>query len=824
MKKVAIFLLALAIFMPVFTFAQIYQLPNPGFENWDGTQSDAEPSSWNSFATAECTLTFGCSMAKATHHERSTDVRPGSTGTYSCRIWASSILGVVANGNMTTGRIHAGSMTAASSSNYNVSYPSQSSYAQAFNGKPDYMKFWAKVRTANSSTQARMNTIIHNNSEVRDPVIASDNNNIVGVATLNYSGNNTWQEYTVPFDYDSYGCTTPEYVLITFSTNKTPGSGSENDEVYIDDIEFVYISTLSDLKSNGTTVPNFSASTLQYSIELPYGTEMPTITATATSANAVVNITQPTEANPTATIVVTQGPSTTTYVINYTFSARESADLVDILLDESSISNYDVTPAFNANVTTYNVRLPYGSDYPVVDAILEEPTAQMNITQPTEAVPTATIAVTSGSLAKTYTVNFTIAPGLTADLEDLMLDGITITNFDPEVTEYAVMLPYGADYPVISAVAADENATLDITQPTAQTPTGTVVVTNDSITKTYTVEFSMASLVSAQLSSLMVNEVLIPGFSPATYEYTYELPYATDMSTVTVSATTISSTATISPIIVDTVTTIEVADADSMATYTITFTFAAEQTADLADLRLNDTTIANFSPAVTSYTVVLFSNEFPEVSATPRSTAATLAITQATEENPIAIVTVTCGGLSKNYIVNFTIEEANADLADLQVNGSTIAGFDPQTTEYELELAEGSSLPNIAATAASSYATMVITQPTTENPVATIVVTCGELTKTYTVTITFIDAVADYQTNSFQVYPNPVDDVLNVVCTENVEGAEMVVYNTMGQIVVRQTVSSDFNSLNVSSLKPGLYILQIRTEGALLGTQKFVKR
>lgn len=824
MKKVAIFLLALAIFMPVFTFAQIYQLPNPGFENWDGTQSDAEPSSWNSFETAECTLIFGCASAQTTHHEKSTDVRPGSTGTYSCRIWASSILGVVANGNMTTGRIHAGSMTAASSSNYNVSYPSQSGFAQAFNGKPDYMKFWAKVHTANSSTQARMNTVIHNNSEVRDPVIASDNNNIVGIATLNYSGNNTWQEYTVPFDYDSYGCTTPEYILITFSTNKTPGSGSENDEVYIDDIEFVYISTLSDLKSNGTTVPNFSANTLQYSIELPYGTEMPTITATATSANAVVNITQPTEANPTATIVVTQGPSTTTYVINYTFSARESADLVDILLDESSISNYDVTPAFNANVTTYNVRLPYGSDYPVVDAILEEPTAQMNITQPTEAVPTATIAVTSGSLAKTYTVNFSIAPSLTADLSDLMLDGITIANFNPEVTDYAVVLPYGADYPVISAVAEDENATLDITQPTAQTPTGIVVVTNDSLTKTYTVEFSIASLISAQLSALMVNGVQIPGFSPAIYDYTYELPYATDLTTVTVSVTTISSTATVSPIIVDTVTTIEVVDADSMATYTVNFTFAAEQTADLADLRLNGTTIANFSPAVTSYTVVLFSNEFPEVSATPRSTAATLAITQATEENPVATIIVTCGGLSKNYIVNFTIEEANADLSDLQVNGSTIAGFDPQTTEYELELAVGSSLPNIAATAASAYATMEITQPTTENPVATIVVSCGELTKTYTVTITFIDAVADYQTNSFQVYPNPVDDVLNVVCTENVEGAEMVVYNTMGQIVVRQTVSNDFNYLNVSSLKPGLYILQIRTEGALLGTQKFVKR
>ena len=35
----------------------------------------------------------------------------------------------------------------------------------------------------------------------------------------------------------------PEYILITFTTNKTPGGGSGGDEVFIDDVELIYNST-----------------------------------------------------------------------------------------------------------------------------------------------------------------------------------------------------------------------------------------------------------------------------------------------------------------------------------------------------------------------------------------------------------------------------------------------------------------------------------------------------------------------------------------------------------------------------------------------------
>lgn len=820
MKKLLLMIGLVMLMFPFALKAQVYQLPNGGFETWDGTSSSSEPTNWNSFGTSECTLFIGCSSAQQTHHENSSDVRPGSAGSHSCRIYATSIMGVVANGNMTTGRIHAGNMSPANSANYNVTYPNQAGFNQPFNGRPDYIHFWAKAQLSSSSDQARMNTVVHNNSEVRDPIRTSDHVNITGVATLNFSGDNTWHEYSVPFSY-SYGNATPEYILITFTTNKTPGGGTSGDAVYIDDIDFVYISTLSDLKSNGQTVAGFDANTLTYNIELPYGSAMPTVTATATSVNGVVSITQPTVSNPTATIVVTQGPSTTTYTINYTFAERESADLLDVLLDGNSINGYNVTPAFDANIMQYEVSLPFGAELPVVSAVLDVPTAQLNITQPTSTNPVATLAVTCGSLSKTYTVHFTIAEAISADLADLQLDGVTISGFSPQVLQYSQVLPYGHSFPTITATPVNDAAQVNITEPTLAEPVATIVVTCDTLTKTYTVEFVIAEAEDAHLSQITVNGELIAGFQPLVFDYNYELPFGTNLSAVQVGASTVSSQAVIAPIIVDTLTEISVTCGSLSCLYTIHFTIAPEITADLADLQVDGVTVTGFDPAVTTYQELYFGTEMPVVTATPRSAIGEVTITQPDMENPTATVVVICSGLSKTYTVNITLVEPNADLADLQVDGATVEGFSPDVTEYVLTYVDMMNIPVVTATPVSEYATVEVIQPdwTNINPEVSVVVSCGSLTKTYT--LDFHVGVREYNARPVMVYPNPVADELTVEAPAG--ASEVHIYNPAGQLVLRQSVQEGSNVLNVSSLRKGFYLLHLRGEGVLMGTSKLMK-
>lgn len=83
--------------------------------------------------------------------------------------------------------------------------------------------------------------------------------------------------------------------------------------------------TLSSLQYNGTNVPNFSATTLTYTIELPFGTTaVANVTATAHHNGANAQVTQPTAAAGTATVVVTaeDGTTTKTYTITFTVSTE----------------------------------------------------------------------------------------------------------------------------------------------------------------------------------------------------------------------------------------------------------------------------------------------------------------------------------------------------------------------------------------------------------------------------------------------------------------------------------------------------------------------
>lgn len=82
---------------------------------------------------------------------------------------------------------------------------------------------------------------------------------------------------------------------------------------------------LKELKYNGTSVPNFSANTLTYSVELPYGTTAAAqVTATANYSAANVQITQPTAAVGSATIVVIAEDGTQkTYTITFTVAEED---------------------------------------------------------------------------------------------------------------------------------------------------------------------------------------------------------------------------------------------------------------------------------------------------------------------------------------------------------------------------------------------------------------------------------------------------------------------------------------------------------------------
>ncbi len=177
--------------------------------------------------------------------------------------------------------------------------------------------------------------------------------------------------------------------------------------------------TLSDLTVDGATVNGFNPSTLEYNVELPYGTtDEPVVAAIANDPNAKIDITQATDvegdvAARTATIVVTAEDEnyTETYTVIFSVALNDDATLSDLTIDGETVDGFDTA------TYTYNVELPYGTtEEPVVDATTSDPNATTVITQATDvegdlAARTATVVVTAedGTTELTYSVIFTIA-------------------------------------------------------------------------------------------------------------------------------------------------------------------------------------------------------------------------------------------------------------------------------------------------------------------------------------------------------------------------------------------------------------------------------
>ncbi|MBQ1732490.1 MAG: T9SS type A sorting domain-containing protein, partial [Bacteroidales bacterium] len=370
----AIFALA----TPQNTYSQVYQLENPGFEDWPGAD-DSEPTGWNSYPSAYCGLSgilaVGCSYAKSAKHKRSTDIRPGSTGQYSCCIKAKNtpVLNKLASGALTSGQMQLMSSDPADTRNGNRTIATNNDFNHRLNAKPDSIAFWAKVVNASDASQACCHLYIHDNYNLQDPLGGNENqneypNHIVGkVPSYNFSNNgSTWQRHSTPIDYEGCPSNDPQFVLITFSTNYIAMSGSDGDALYIDDIEFIYNANLSSITVNGQNIPNFNQNTTEYYVDVECGGTN-YISATTASPRASYTTSLSSDGK-TATITVNHGDKTKTYTVHY--HPAVTTQIADHICKGDSYSQNGFTLPMQNNAGTFS----FSNSYPLAngcDSVVE---------------------------------------------------------------------------------------------------------------------------------------------------------------------------------------------------------------------------------------------------------------------------------------------------------------------------------------------------------------------------------------------------------------------------------------------------------------------
>ena len=258
-KKTILTLVALlAVTTGAWAQTEITTIPNGDFETWTYDGEDM-PNYWNSNATGDGSMAtlFGGKQLK-----RSTDVRPGSSGQYSCSIWSKNTMGVINIGILTSGRIHFGSATFTNKENYiysdrdgsntknNVTNPC----AMPFTGKPTAIKVWVKYVQGGTGygdyATAKFSATIHGDADYVAYNLAehdNDDNKALVVASAEQEiayNNGEWEQLTIPFNYTDNNVV-PAYILINAYTNAYPGKGKANDYLYIDDIELEYAASAS---------------------------------------------------------------------------------------------------------------------------------------------------------------------------------------------------------------------------------------------------------------------------------------------------------------------------------------------------------------------------------------------------------------------------------------------------------------------------------------------------------------------------------------------------------------------------------------------------
>lgn len=212
------------------------QIPNSDFEQWDNLGSkNEEPYRWHSFKSS----TGPFSSLLMQQIERHDATRPGSEGKYSAHIFSRSIVGITANGNVTNGRLNAGSMFPAGKKNNNYTQRG-SEFCTEINKVPDSLTVWVCLRTKKEESYGRIMSYVHGDADFVCLTGGWEPYDML-CAQVEYEFPSTeWKRLSLPFKDYTHLCDEPHYILTSFTTNKRAGEGDAGDEMLVDDLYLIY--------------------------------------------------------------------------------------------------------------------------------------------------------------------------------------------------------------------------------------------------------------------------------------------------------------------------------------------------------------------------------------------------------------------------------------------------------------------------------------------------------------------------------------------------------------------------------------------------------
>ena len=504
--------------------------------------------------------------------------------------------------------------------------------------------------------------------------------------------------------------------------------------------------TLKDIKVNGTSIAGFSPNQTLYRVSLPTSTSsIPTVeavsaypageqTITHTAPTSVANL----DGSQHIINVTTPGNQTPkTYKLTYKLEASSYSLLKNLQMGENLITNFD------PNQFTYYVNLPVGTtELPAVTYEKGESTQTVSVSEGGLNGTTKVTVVAGNGIDQTeYKIVVSTAKSEISSLNMIYVGGVALEGFDPIKTSYTYTLPIGTtELPAITYDKGDEYQKVVVTTGGINGTTRIAVTAENGNSTIYQISFSVYKATNATLKMIYLDGQPLEGFDPNILEYNCPLPQGTkvlpvitydqadEYQTITVRDGGINGDykITVRP------------QSGASKTYTLHFSVATSDNANLKMIYLDGEPLEGFDPAVLNYVDTLPMGVLTIPTVTFDKGDEAQKVLNVCSNNVQTIKVTAESGKVQTYTITFIIQRSNsAFLKMIYLDGDSLVGFDKNTFDYTVSL-QKATCPKITVDKEEGQQ-VTITAPYSTGQAKIVVQPVGAASNTYTINFVNLD-------------------------------------------------------------------------------------
>lgn len=533
-----------------------------------------------------------------------------------------------------------------------------------------------------------------------------------------------------------------------------------------------------------------------------------------------------------------------TYRLYFSIRLSDNADLM--ALGYRLGQTYYPVRNFHKDTLEYRVMLPpFTETAPVLVWTKADFDARDSVRQPQHPRDSGFVLVTaeSDTVFKKYSLHFDVEISRNADLDSLFLGKEYLADFNKDRQFYNVLRHYDSLVPpLVRAVAATPAAKVSIRQAVkyGDTVLITVKAQDTSVVKEYRISMQRQLSPVAVFASFhyrLGDADSSVNLQKNVYDYTIVLKEKTTDVPANFSYMLKDARATVKYLRIplsysDTLLVRVLAeDMKTMNLYTFAFRRAVSADAGLDSLWVNGMPLKDFNPGKLQYACAMpaRTQQIPVVTARARWEGARVFINQASTVFGTAQVQVVAedGVHQQTYVVDFHAANQDARLKAVFLDGGyPVPHFHPDTLNYTVSY--GPNFPQeIKATPVQEGTTFTWTAEVNNDIMDIHILAKAEDTnyrQPYYIRIQLMNGVGEREEDGIAVYPNPVQDALQLQLPENCLHSQLCIYGSDGRLLLSRLLDRTENTVSVKEWPQGMYFYRLVQDGRELKRGKFVRQ